>query len=105
MKNGFQVSLKPCSYIEVILFLTGNGHVDDRQDFFGGGIDQLMRNNELKSYILLAPKPLSKTGVLRYNVPCQTKLHQAETKMDRFVCACVFRLGCLRDGSVLHQLP
>ncbi|CAJ1339688.1 unnamed protein product [Effrenium voratum] len=51
----------------VILFLTGNGHVDDRQDFFGGGIDQLMRNNELKSYILLAPKPLSKTGVLRYN--------------------------------------
>lgn len=51
----------------VLLFLTGNGHVDDRQDFLSGGIDQLIRNEELQQYVLLAPKPLWKTGVLRHN--------------------------------------
>lgn len=49
----------------VLLFMTGNGHVNDRQDFFSGGIDQLMRNNDLKSYYMLAPKPMSSTGVMR----------------------------------------
>jgi len=49
--------------------MTGNGHVNDRQDFFSGGIDQLMRNNDLKSYYMLAPKPLSSTGVMRRTVP------------------------------------
>lgn len=51
----------------VLLFLTGNGHVNDRQDFFSGGIDQLMRNNDLKGYWIMAPKPLSATGVMRKN--------------------------------------
>ena len=41
--------------------------MDDRQDFLSGGVDQLIRNNELQHYVLLAPKPLWKTGVLRYN--------------------------------------
>ena len=30
----------------VILFLTGAGHVDDREDFFVGGVDLLMRNDQ-----------------------------------------------------------
>eukprot|EP00933_Yihiella_yeosuensis_P051317 TRINITY_DN49214_c0_g1_i1.p1 TRINITY_DN49214_c0_g1~~TRINITY_DN49214_c0_g1_i1.p1 ORF type:complete len:423 (-),score=84.62 TRINITY_DN49214_c0_g1_i1:231-1499(-) len=51
----------------VILFLTGNGHIDDRQDFFWGGVDQLLRNEKLRHAYILAPKPSSKTGVLRYN--------------------------------------
>jgi len=51
----------------VLLFLTGNGHVDDRQDFLSGGVDQLLRNGDLRQYVLLAPKPLWKTGVLRHN--------------------------------------
>ncbi|CAE7317111.1 unnamed protein product [Symbiodinium sp. CCMP2456] len=51
----------------VLLFLTGNGHVDDRQDFLSGGVDQLIRNGDLQKYVLLAPKPLWKTGVLRHN--------------------------------------
>lgn len=58
---------------KVLLFMTGNGHVNDRQDFFSGGIDQLMRNNDLKSYYMLAPKPLSSTGVMRRTVPWKRK--------------------------------
>jgi len=51
----------------VILFLTGNGHIDDRQDFLWGGIDTLLRNPELKHCFFVAPKPLTKTGTLRRN--------------------------------------
>jgi len=51
----------------VILFLTGNGHIDDRQDFLWGGIDTLLRNPEFKHCFFVAPKPLSKTGILRRN--------------------------------------
>ena len=53
---------------QVLLFLTGNGHVNDRQDFYSGGVDQLMRNEELKSYTVLAPKPLEWSGVMRKSV-------------------------------------
>eukprot|EP00930_Biecheleria_cincta_P065244 TRINITY_DN5096_c0_g1_i4.p1 TRINITY_DN5096_c0_g1~~TRINITY_DN5096_c0_g1_i4.p1 ORF type:complete len:454 (-),score=91.44 TRINITY_DN5096_c0_g1_i4:113-1474(-) len=51
----------------VILFLTGNGHIDDRQDFLWGGIDTLLRNPELRHCFFVAPKPLTKTGTLRRN--------------------------------------
>ena len=41
--------------------------MNDRQDFYSGGVDQLMRNEELKCYTILAPKPLSESGVMRKN--------------------------------------
>jgi len=52
----------------VILFLSGNGHIDDRQDFFWGGVDLLLLNPVFREqYFVLAPKPTSKSGLLRYN--------------------------------------
>ena len=71
---------------EVLLFLTGNGHVNDRQDFFSGGIDQLMRNNDLKGYWIMAPKPLSATGVMRKNASRIAK----QSFVQAFVSFCFF---------------
>lgn len=51
----------------VILLLTGNGHVDDRQDFLWGGADTLLLNPLVRErFFLLAPKPTSSSGLLRY---------------------------------------
>lgn len=51
----------------VLLFLTGNGHVDDREDFLWGGVDCLLRNPEIRSnFFVVMPKPTSKCGLLRY---------------------------------------
>jgi len=50
----------------VILFLTGAGHVDDHEDFFVGGVDLLMRNDQaMQECYILAPKPASGCGLWR----------------------------------------
>lgn len=52
----------------VLLFLSGNGHVDDRQDFLWGGLDLLLRNRDLRRrFFIIAPKPLTRSGMLREN--------------------------------------
>lgn len=52
----------------VVLFLGGAGHVDDKQDFLWGGVDLLVRNPQFRSrYFIVAPKPGSSSGLLRYN--------------------------------------
>lgn len=51
----------------VILFLTGNGHVNDRQDFFWGGVDLLLRNPRVRAEcFVVVPKPTTRNGLLRY---------------------------------------
>lgn len=50
----------------VVLYLTGHGHVDGRQDFFSGGVDLLMRNDSLRTCCtILALRPMSDSGLLR----------------------------------------
>ena len=50
----------------VILFLTGAGLVDDREDFFVGGVDLLLRNDDaMQECYVLAPKPAGGCGLLR----------------------------------------
>ena len=40
--------------------------MDDREDFFVGGVDLLLRNDDaLKECYILAPKPASGCGLLR----------------------------------------
>lgn len=52
----------------VILFLGGDGHVDDKQDFLWGGVDLLIRNPKLREHcFIVAPKPTSSSGLLRCN--------------------------------------
>jgi len=52
----------------VVLFLTGNGHVDDREDFFVGGVDLLLQNQTIREQcFVLAPKPMTASGLLRRN--------------------------------------
>jgi len=51
-----------------IFFLTGNGHVDDREDFLEGGVDLLLRNQLAREKcFVIAPKPTTKCGLLRKN--------------------------------------
>lgn len=57
-----------CAPAPVVLFLSGEGHVDDRQDFLWGGVDLLMRNQDFQDkFFLVAPKPTTASGLLRYN--------------------------------------
>lgn len=51
----------------VLLFLSGNGHVNDREDFLWGCVDTLLRNPEIRSkFFVVAPKPTTSCGLLRY---------------------------------------
>lgn len=52
----------------VIIFLTGNGHLDGRQDFLWGGPDMLRLHPVLRRhYMLLAPKPTSASGLIHWS--------------------------------------
>ena len=54
--------------VGVFLFLTGAGHVDDRDDFLVGGVDLLLRNeNVLEECYILEQKPAIRCGPLRAN--------------------------------------
>merc|ERR550537_1450495 len=51
----------------VLLFLSGNGHVDDREPFFVGGVDIILRNERIRrNFVVISPKPMSNNGLLRY---------------------------------------
>ena len=64
----------------VMLFLTGSGHVDDREDFFVGGVDLLLRNEDaLKECYIVAPKPASNCGIL-----CEQ--HRGRWQWDEHAC-------------------
>ena len=50
----------------VLLFLTGVGHIDDKEDFLQGGVDLLLRNPVVRRELMVvAPKPTSDSGILR----------------------------------------
>ena len=64
----------------IMLFLTGSGHVDDREDFFVGGVDLLLRNEDaLKECYIVAPKPASNCGIL-----CEQ--HRGRWQWDEHAC-------------------
>jgi dienelactone hydrolase len=50
----------------VILYLSGNGHIDDRELFLEGGVDLLMRNSAARQCYLVAPKPTTRSGIVAY---------------------------------------
>lgn len=63
--TSFKESLKPAP---VVLFLVGDGHVDARQDFLKGGVDLLLQNSDIyENCIVLAPLPMTASGLLRSN--------------------------------------
>eukprot|EP00929_Paragymnodinium_shiwhaense_P015430 TRINITY_DN12350_c1_g2_i1.p1 TRINITY_DN12350_c1_g2~~TRINITY_DN12350_c1_g2_i1.p1 ORF type:complete len:464 (-),score=95.12 TRINITY_DN12350_c1_g2_i1:115-1449(-) len=55
-----------CQPCPVILFLTGKGHVNFREDFLWGGVDVLLRNEAVRrNFLVVAPLPTSDSGLLR----------------------------------------
>jgi len=50
----------------VILFLTGKGHINGREDFLWGGVDVLLRNPRVRDRcVVIAPLPTTGSGLLR----------------------------------------
>jgi len=50
-----------------LLFLSGNGHINDREDFLEGGADLLLRNDAIhRSFFVIAPKPSTSNGLVAY---------------------------------------
>lgn len=50
----------------VILFLTGNGHVNDKENFFDRGVDVLLKNEVVRqSCYVVAPRPTTASGLIR----------------------------------------
>lgn len=69
--------LEPCP---VILFLVGNGHIDDHQDLLAGGVDLLLQNSMIREhFFLLVPKPSTRSGLLEH-----LDAHQARS--NRLCC-------------------
>jgi len=52
----------------VLLFLLGNGHVNDRDKMTGGmGLDVLLRNEQIRrKFITVVPKPTTNSGLVTY---------------------------------------
>merc|ERR1712205_13096 len=52
----------------VLLYLCGDGSVDNRQDFLSANVDLLLQNDALRrSCIIIAPLPTTTSGLLRSN--------------------------------------
>lgn len=81
-----------CAPAPVILMLSGEGHVNDRQDFLWGGVDLLIRNPHVRKHcFLLAMKPTTSCGLLRYND--QWKFTWSEDAVWTFFTEVLRRLG------------
>jgi len=85
-----------------LLFLSGNGHINDREDFLEGGPDLLLRNDTIRrKFFVIAPKPTTSNGLVAY-----TDRWTLEWSIDAvwaFLTATLRQLGHERvDATRLH---